>query len=179
QIHREEIMKFVESLRNNRVAREVLHFGDQTLRVSGLVFILMLVGVVIVLAHVAKPDQHSFHWFIRRTCPKTYGTLMQAIKLAPLPKSDLYQSLRERRSQQGASLTKEPKVQGGLMKLKNVLQLATPLVPIMAAGVAHAAGGGASPMAGVFTTVEGWLTGDIAEWLGICAIVGLGALIWF
>ena len=33
-------------------------------------------------------------------------------------------------------------------------------------------------MTGVFTTVEGWLTGDIAEFLGICAIVGLGALIW-
>jgi type IV secretory pathway VirB2 component (pilin) len=64
------------------------------------------------------------------------------------------------------------------MKVKNVLQLVAPLVPFMA-GVAHAAGGGASPMAGVFTTVEGWLTGDIAEWLGICAIVGLGALIWF
>jgi hypothetical protein len=85
-------MKFVESLRNNRVAREVLHFGDQTLRVSGLVFILMLVGVVIVLAHVAKPDQHSFQWFITRTCPKTYGTLMQAIKHAPLPQSDFYQA---------------------------------------------------------------------------------------
>lgn len=64
------------------------------------------------------------------------------------------------------------------MKVKTVLQLAAPLMPLMA-GVAHAAGGGASPMAGVFTTVEGWLTGDIAEWLGICAIVGLGALIWF
>jgi type IV secretory pathway VirB2 component (pilin) len=64
------------------------------------------------------------------------------------------------------------------MKVKNVLQLAAPLMPLMA-GVAHAAGAGASPMAAVFTTVEGWLTGDIAEWLGICAIVGLGALIWF
>lgn len=64
------------------------------------------------------------------------------------------------------------------MKVKTVLQLAAPLMPLMA-GVADAAGGGASPMAGVFTTVEGWLTGDIAEWLGICAIVGLGALIWF
>jgi hypothetical protein len=26
--------------------------------------------------------------------------------------------------------------------------------------------------------VEGCLTGDIAEFLGICAIVGLGAMIW-
>jgi type IV secretory pathway VirB2 component (pilin) len=64
------------------------------------------------------------------------------------------------------------------VKVTRILQLAAPLVPLLA-GVAHAAGAGASPMAGVFTTVEGWLTGDIAEWLGICAIVGLGALIWF
>jgi type IV secretory pathway VirB2 component (pilin) len=64
------------------------------------------------------------------------------------------------------------------MKANRILQIAAPMVPLMA-GVAHAAGGGASPMAGVFTTVESWLTGDIAEWLGICAIVGLGALIWF
>ena len=64
------------------------------------------------------------------------------------------------------------------MKTSKVVQLAAPLVALMA-GVAHAAGAGASPMAAVFTTVEGWLTGDIAEWLGICAIVGLGALIWF
>jgi len=33
-------------------------------------------------------------------------------------------------------------------------------------------------MGTVFTTVEGWLTGDIAKFLGICAIVGLGAMIW-
>jgi type IV secretory pathway VirB2 component (pilin) len=65
-----------------------------------------------------------------------------------------------------------------MVKASRILQLAAPLVPLLA-GVAHAAGGGASPMAGVFATVEGWLTGDIAEWLGICAIVGLGALIWF
>ena len=64
------------------------------------------------------------------------------------------------------------------MKTSKVAHLAAPLVPLMA-GFAHAAGAGASPMAAVFTTVEGWLTGDIAEWLGICAIVGLGALIWF
>jgi type IV secretory pathway VirB2 component (pilin) len=64
------------------------------------------------------------------------------------------------------------------MRVRRVVQLAAALVPLMA-GVAHAGGGGASPMAAVFTTVEGWLTGDIAEWLGICAIVGLGALIWF
>jgi type IV secretory pathway VirB2 component (pilin) len=63
------------------------------------------------------------------------------------------------------------------MKAKRVLQLTAALVPMMAS-IAHAAGTD-SPMAGVFTTVEGWLTGDIAEWLGICAIVGLGALIWF
>jgi type IV secretory pathway VirB2 component (pilin) len=56
--------------------------------------------------------------------------------------------------------------------------MVAPLTVAMA-GVAHAAGAGTSPMAAVFTTVEGWLTGDIAEWLGICAIVGLGALIWF
>jgi type IV secretory pathway VirB2 component (pilin) len=37
---------------------------------------------------------------------------------------------------------------------------------------------GTSPMTGVFTTVEGWLTGDIAKFLGICAIAGLGAMIW-
>jgi type IV secretory pathway VirB2 component (pilin) len=60
------------------------------------------------------------------------------------------------------------------MKLKRTLILATPL--LLYAGVAFAAG--ASPMTGTFTTVEGWLTGDIAEWLGIAAIVGLGAMIW-
>jgi type IV secretory pathway VirB2 component (pilin) len=38
--------------------------------------------------------------------------------------------------------------------------------------------GTTSPMGTVFTTVEGWLTGDIAKFLGICAIVGLGAMIW-
>jgi type IV secretory pathway VirB2 component (pilin) len=64
------------------------------------------------------------------------------------------------------------------MKNYKALFLAVPL--LLAAGTAHAGGlGGASPMAGVFTTVEGWLTGDIAEFLGIAAIVGLGALIWF
>src|SRR5712691_12387994 len=60
------------------------------------------------------------------------------------------------------------------MKVKQVLALSTPL--LLAAASAHAAS--ASPMAGVFTTVEGWLTGDIAKFLGICAIVGLGAMIW-
>jgi len=44
------------------------------------------------------------------------------------------------------------------------------------AGAAYA--GTTSPMGTVFTTVEGWLTGDIAKFLGICAIVGLGAMIW-
>jgi type IV secretory pathway VirB2 component (pilin) len=43
-------------------------------------------------------------------------------------------------------------------------------------GAAYA--GTTSPMGTVFTTVEGWLTGDIAKFLGICAIVGLGAMIW-
>jgi type IV secretory pathway VirB2 component (pilin) len=43
---------------------------------------------------------------------------------------------------------------------------------------AAAYAGTTSPMGTVFTTVEGWLTGDIAKFLGICAIVGLGAMIW-
>jgi hypothetical protein len=85
-------MKFVQSLRNNRVMREVLHFTDLMLRVSGLVFMLMLVGVVIVLAYAAKPDQHSYQWFMTQTCPKTYGNLLQAIKHAPSPQSDFYQA---------------------------------------------------------------------------------------
>jgi type IV secretory pathway VirB2 component (pilin) len=62
------------------------------------------------------------------------------------------------------------------MRVKRLLTLTAPALLI--AGAAHAAGAGASPMTGVFTTVEGWLTGDIAEFLGICAIVGLGAMIW-
>lgn len=85
-------MKFVQSLRNNRGTREVLHFADQMLRVSGLVFMLMLVGVVIVLAYAAKPDQHSYQWFMTQTCPKTYGNLLQAIKHASSPQSDFYQA---------------------------------------------------------------------------------------
>jgi type IV secretory pathway VirB2 component (pilin) len=60
------------------------------------------------------------------------------------------------------------------MKLTRILILAAPLV--LCAATVFAAG--ASPMAGTFTTVEGWLTGDIAEWLGIAAIVGLGAMVW-
>jgi type IV secretory pathway VirB2 component (pilin) len=59
--------------------------------------------------------------------------------------------------------------------INRVLSLAAPML-LVGASVAHAAG--ASPMTGVFITVEGWLTGDIAEFLGICAIVGLGAMIW-
>ena len=50
----------------------------------------------------------------------------------------------------------------------------------MAAGLLYPAvayAGTTSPMGTVFTTVEGWLTGDIAKFLGICAIVGLG-VIW-
>jgi type IV secretory pathway VirB2 component (pilin) len=47
---------------------------------------------------------------------------------------------------------------------------------LLYAGSAYA--GTTSPMGTVFTTVEGWLTGDIAKFLGICAIVGLGAMIW-
>lgn len=62
------------------------------------------------------------------------------------------------------------------MKPHKVFGLAA-LLLVLGAPAAHAAGG-ASPMAGTFTTVEGWLTGDIAEFLGICAIVGLGAMIW-
>jgi type IV secretory pathway VirB2 component (pilin) len=49
-------------------------------------------------------------------------------------------------------------------------------VQFLLAGAAYA--GTTSPMGTVFTTVEGWLTGDIAKFLGICAIVGLGAMIW-
>jgi hypothetical protein len=85
-------MTFVESLRKKTGTREVLHFADQMLRVSGLVFMLMLVGVVIALAYAAKPDQHSFQWFITRTCPKAYGNLMQVIKHAPPRQSDFYQA---------------------------------------------------------------------------------------
>jgi type IV secretory pathway VirB2 component (pilin) len=61
------------------------------------------------------------------------------------------------------------------MKFNRVVTLAA-IMLLLGAHAAHAAG--ASPMAGVFTTVEGWLTGDIAEFLGIVAIVGLGAMIW-
>lgn len=65
------------------------------------------------------------------------------------------------------------------MRTKQAVTLAGPLLIAMV-GIAHAgaAGAGTSPMATVFTTVEGWLTGDIAEFLGVAAIVGLGALIW-
>jgi type IV secretory pathway VirB2 component (pilin) len=49
-------------------------------------------------------------------------------------------------------------------------------VGLLYASAAYA--GTTSPMGTVFTTVEGWLTGDIAKFLGICAIVGLGAMIW-
>ena len=61
------------------------------------------------------------------------------------------------------------------MRFKRVVTLDAPAL-VLGATAAHAAG--ASPMAGTFTTVETWLTGDIAEFLGICAIVGLGAMIW-
>lgn len=65
------------------------------------------------------------------------------------------------------------------MKFNKVVTLTSSLIPLMA-GIAYAGGGGGtSPMAAVFTTVEGWLTGDISEFLGVAAIVGLGALIWF
>jgi type IV secretory pathway VirB2 component (pilin) len=63
------------------------------------------------------------------------------------------------------------------MKLNRVVTLAAPML-LLGATAAHASGAGVSPMTAVFTTVEGWLTGDIAEFLGICAIVGLGAMIW-
>lgn len=63
------------------------------------------------------------------------------------------------------------------MKLTKILTLAAPML-LLGATAAHAATANASPMTAVFTTVEGWLTGDIAEFLGICAIVGLGAMIW-
>ena len=62
------------------------------------------------------------------------------------------------------------------MRFNRVVTLAAPAMLLLGATAAHAAG--ASPMAGTFTTVEGWLTGDIAEFLGIAAIVGLGAMIW-
>jgi type IV secretory pathway VirB2 component (pilin) len=60
------------------------------------------------------------------------------------------------------------------MKLRGVLIGLT--AEFLFASAAHA--GTTSPMGTVFTTVEGWLTGDIAKFLGICAIVGLGAMIW-
>src|ERR1700758_2976989 len=50
---------------------------------------------------------------------------------------------------------------------------------IAAAGTAHAAGaGGASPIAGALTTVEGWITGDWAEFIGVAAIAATGGMIW-
>ena len=60
------------------------------------------------------------------------------------------------------------------MKLRGVLIGLT--AEFLFASAAYA--GTTSPMGTVFTTVEGWLTGDIAKFLGICAIVGLGAMIW-
>jgi type IV secretory pathway VirB2 component (pilin) len=61
------------------------------------------------------------------------------------------------------------------MKLKQVVALTAPL---LIAGAHAALAAKNSPMSGTFTTVEGWLTGDIAEWLGVSAIVGLGAMVW-
>jgi type IV secretory pathway VirB2 component (pilin) len=61
-----------------------------------------------------------------------------------------------------------------MMKPQRVL-IALPAA-LLYASAAYA--GTTSPMGTVFTTVEGWLTGDIAKFLGICAIVGLGAMIW-
>ena len=60
------------------------------------------------------------------------------------------------------------------MKLRGMLIGIT--AQLVFAGAAYA--GTTSPMGTVFNTVEGWLTGDIAKFLGICAIVGLGAMIW-
>lgn len=60
------------------------------------------------------------------------------------------------------------------MKVQRVVGL-MPL-GLLYTGAAYA--GTTSPMGAVFTTVEGWLTGDIAKFLGICAIAGLGAMIW-
>jgi type IV secretory pathway VirB2 component (pilin) len=60
------------------------------------------------------------------------------------------------------------------MKAQRVL-LGLP-IGLLYASAAYA--GTTSPMGTVFTTVEGWLTGDIAKFLGICAIVGLGGMIW-
>ena len=38
--------------------------------------------------------------------------------------------------------------------------------------------GGGYPGAGSFTTVEGWITGNIAQFFGICLLAGLCFLIW-
>lgn len=62
------------------------------------------------------------------------------------------------------------------MKVKGILT-STAATLLYAATTAHAAGGGFAG-AGAFTTVEGWLTGSIAEFAGVCAIVALGILIW-
>lgn len=43
---------------------------------------------------------------------------------------------------------------------------------------AAAFAGGGFPGAGSFTTWEGWLTGNIAQWWGICLLAGLCGLIW-
>jgi hypothetical protein len=86
--------------------------------------------------------------------------------------------LRERRSQQGASLTKGTKSPRRTYETKTRSStggaLGAPHGWCRACSRRRCVANGRS-----FTTVEGWLTGDIAEWLGICAIVGLGALIWF
>jgi len=62
------------------------------------------------------------------------------------------------------------------MSLKRTLTLVPPTL-LLGAGTAFAAGAG-FPGEGALTTVQGWLTGGIAEFLGVTAIVGLGALIW-
>lgn len=61
--------------------------------------------------------------------------------------------------------------------MKRKLSTLTALGSSLSAGTAHAAGGGFAG-AGAFSTVEGWLTGSIAEFAGVCAIVALGILIW-
>jgi len=61
--------------------------------------------------------------------------------------------------------------------MKRILSTLIALGFVLVAGTAHAAGGGFAG-AGAFATVEGWLTGSIAEFAGVCAIVALGILIW-
>jgi|ERR1700758_3684815 hypothetical protein len=61
------------------------------------------------------------------------------------------------------------------MKLRTLVAAAPAL--LMTVGTAYAVGGN-FPGSSAFTMWEGWLTGSIAQWFGICLLVGLGGLIW-